>query len=183
MGFSLGGFVNSITGASNSASQANKYAVGNAALNHKYQKEFAQNAHQWEVEDLKKAGLNPALSAGGGGASASGGGSFGGQTGTPGANPLDIVGKIADIRNGITATNANNKMLEEQANYYKSLAGKTNEETGTEESGWFGRMFGSKAGKAIVNKIEKGNNPNAAKKSKKQNGWDRLTTFEIRKTR
>ena len=30
---------------------------------------MAQNAHQWEVEDLKKAGLNPILSAGGTGAS------------------------------------------------------------------------------------------------------------------
>lgn len=115
MGFSLGGFINSITGASNSASQANKYAVGNAALNHKYQKEFAQNAHQWEVEDLKKAGLNPALSAGGGGASASGGGSFGGQTGTPGANPLDMIGKMVDIANQTSATKSQNNLNDAQA--------------------------------------------------------------------
>lgn len=115
MGFSLGGFVNSITGASNSASQANKYAVGNAALNHKYQKEFAQNAHQWEVEDLKKAGLNPALSAGGGGASASGGGSFGGQTGTPGGNPLDIVGNIVGMANQTSATKSQNNLNDAQA--------------------------------------------------------------------
>ena len=115
MGFSLGGFVNSITGASNSASQANKYAVGNATLNHKYQKEFAQNAHQWEVEDLKKAGLNPALSAGGGGASASGGGSFGGQTGTPGANPLDMIGSIVGMTNQTSATKSQNNLNDAQA--------------------------------------------------------------------
>lgn len=66
MGFftSVGNFFNDISGAT-SASR----------LNNKDQKEFAQNAHQWEVADLKKAGLNPILSAGGSGASASGGGS------------------------------------------------------------------------------------------------------------
>jgi len=39
----------------------------------KFQREAAKNAHQWEVEDLRKAGLNPILSAGGSGARASGG--------------------------------------------------------------------------------------------------------------
>lgn len=38
-----------------------------------FQKFMAKNAHQMEVEDLKKAGLNPILSAHGKGASASGG--------------------------------------------------------------------------------------------------------------
>lgn len=39
-----------------------------------FQREMAQNAHQYEVEDLRKAGLNPILSGTGGrGASASGG--------------------------------------------------------------------------------------------------------------
>lgn len=178
MGFSIGGFINSITGASNSASQANKYAVGNAALNHKYQKEFAQNAHQWEVEDLKKAGLNPALSAGGGGASASGGGSFGGQTGTPGANPLDMIGKIVDIANQTSATKSQNKLNDASAirqiaesnaipqrlkiDLIKALAEDRNSKTNatSANTGTLGRVFGNentkktwKAGGDLLRKI------------------------------
>ena len=71
---SIGGLINDITGASSSAKQSYKYSAALASQNAAYQKEFAQNAHQWEIEDLKKAGLNPILSAGGSGASASGGG-------------------------------------------------------------------------------------------------------------
>lgn len=47
--------------------------IGSSALasyfNWKHQKEVMKNRHQWEVEDLRKAGLNPILSAGGQGTS------------------------------------------------------------------------------------------------------------------
>lgn len=74
---SIGNMLNDITGAT-SAQKAN----------YKQQKEFAKNAHQWEVEDLKKAGLNPVLSAGGNGASAGG---SGGSTNSSGVNPIEMA--------------------------------------------------------------------------------------------
>lgn len=54
-------------------------AAGSAAMSEKavkrqieWERERAKNAHQWEVEDLKAAGLNPILSAGGDGATTGG---------------------------------------------------------------------------------------------------------------
>ena len=52
--------------------QSNKLAASNAQANRDFQEYMASNAHQLEVEDLKKAGLNPILSANAG-ATASGG--------------------------------------------------------------------------------------------------------------
>lgn len=51
------------------------------------QKEMMKNAHQWEVEDLRKAGLNPILSGTGG----SGAGSFN----SPQAEGIDTASAIA----------------------------------------------------------------------------------------
>ena len=65
----LGGSIAGGIFASNSASSNN-------ARNIRFQREAAQNAHQWEVNDLRKAGLNPILSAGGAGAKPAGGSSI-----------------------------------------------------------------------------------------------------------
>lgn len=94
MGFGFGGLLNSITGASHSAKQSAKYSGWLNAQNNAYQKEAMQNAHQWEVEDLKKAGLNPVLSAGGTGASTGGVGGSGGSVGMQAG-----IGGLSDIMN------------------------------------------------------------------------------------
>lgn len=107
----LGGMLNDVTGATSSAALQQKYALQNAAVNHAYQKEFAQNAHQWEMQDLQKAGLNPALTAtGGSGASASGGGSFGGSGGQSAGNPFDILNMIVGMQNQTSATKSQNNL-------------------------------------------------------------------------
>lgn len=112
----LGSTLNDITGATSSAALQQKYAIQNAAINHAYQKEFAQNAHQWEAEDLKKAGYNPALTAtGGSGASASGGGSFGGGGGQSAMNPFDILNSIVGMQNQTSATKSQNNLNDANA--------------------------------------------------------------------
>lgn len=66
-------------------------AVGNLGssalasyINWKHQKEVMKNRHQWEVEDLRKAGLNPILSAGGQGSSGN----------APVVEPVDVAGAM-----------------------------------------------------------------------------------------
>lgn len=105
MGFlsKVGGFLNNITGASSAAAQSQRYALQSAAVNNKYQKEFAQNAHQWEVADLQAAGLNPILSTGGTGATASGGGVNSAQMASNGINPLDLANGL--VNTGINTVN------------------------------------------------------------------------------
>jgi D-ribose pyranose/furanose isomerase RbsD len=88
-----------------SAYQNNQINQDNLA----FQKLMAQNAHQWEVQDLKKAGLNPILSATGGkGAQASGGSQVGIQN--PFAGITDALRVASEInKNDATANQANSQ--------------------------------------------------------------------------
>lgn len=86
----LGSGLNSITGATSAAKKSQKYSLQSMAVQNAYEKEAAQNAHQWEVQDLEEAGLNPILSAGGKGAQADTGISAGSQQGS-GLTPLDLL--------------------------------------------------------------------------------------------
>lgn len=68
LGAAIGGsLVSGILG-SNENTKNRAFAGEQARAQMAFQRDMAKNAHQYEVEDLKKAGLNPILSAGGGGA-------------------------------------------------------------------------------------------------------------------
>lgn len=82
------GAVSSIYGSNVSNSAAFQIQANSLAA----QKESMQNRHQWEVEDLRKAGLNPILSA-----TNSSGGVVGGATGNT-VGP-DIAGALNKIAN------------------------------------------------------------------------------------
>lgn len=89
--------------------------IGSSLLNAYYsnkawkrQKEMAQNAHQWEVADLKKAGLNPILSAtGGSGASA-------GSTPVPAGVGVDLGGAVSTAQNVENSKFANQLKKQQQ---------------------------------------------------------------------
>lgn len=123
----VGGLLNDITGASSAGKQNQKYALQSMSVQNAYEKEAAQNAHQWEVKDLKEAGLNPILSAGGSGASADTGLTAGSQN-SGGISPLDIIGGLTSAK----ATWAQAKNIDQDTKLKEAQTLKT-----MKESKWY----------------------------------------------
>jgi len=104
---------------------SNKANAKESAIDREYQRENAQHAHQWEVDDLRAAGLNPILSAtGGAGARASGGATIPGQQ--------DVVGPAVTSALAARRQSEELKLMHEQTQ--KTIADKdlANEQKQTE---------------------------------------------------
>lgn len=117
---SIGGIVNDVMGVTSAGKQNQAYALQSGAINHAYQKEFAQNGLQWTVEDAKKAGINPLYAVGGGATGASGGGVASGSTSPTGASGMGLLEGIGNLYNSTRATSANTELQEQQAGLIKT---------------------------------------------------------------
>lgn len=155
----LGGF-----GSSKSGGLSAKTAGILAAYQAQQEEKRMKNAHQWEVQDLIKAGLNPALSATGSSAGAIAGHSS--QAGNVAANVLGTAEKARsgnlnrNIQSAATAAEVFNKIrdIENRAGLQESQIRNTDAETtATNLNNDLIRRYGDKQQKIkLANEIIKG---------------------------
>lgn len=198
----LGSFAGSIVNAATNiwaTNKNNKSAKHAAETQRGWEKYMSDTAHQREMEDLKKAGLNPILTAtGGSGASTP----SGATAQTHAYNPIDVFSaalqmdktkkETEGIQAGIDKTNAETaqtnldaaikekmskhtiQMAKENVKESVARQAKLNEETKGIKQGAGSRILGTEPGKIIedtVNKIKKGIDKKSAKDVINSNAW------------
>lgn len=125
----------------NSANVAAKKASKNAFLQNlwaqdymfnkqkDWEKERATHAHQWEMQDLKNAGLNPALTAMGGQGASTSGISPGGAMATPSATKGVNLGELLNYTNSAKQNAQRDRELDQQFQQIQSNITKQEAET------------------------------------------------------
>ena len=154
LGNEIGGLFNDLTGTSDSAKKQYQYNQALQTDAQNFAKWQMGNAHQQEVQDLQAAGLNPVLSAGGGGASA--GGVSSNSTGpgaSTGINPITaILGMVETMNNSARTkaeiTNQTNKTQAEVNKLLKDAGYKQKEIDYYNKYGVFPGATVRKSGKA-----------------------------------
>lgn len=122
-----------------------------ATTNRRWQEEMSGSAHQREVSDLKKAGLNPILSANAGASTGSGGGATGLQ-----APQIDMPAIWSQMNQKTALAQADTKLQQDQqrinidkansaAGIAKSLSGAELDKANTiaAKTGWMSKWLGT----------------------------------------
>lgn len=159
-----GNIAGGMLSSSSSKKAAKKQFEYNRALqlyDQEFQREVAKNAHQWEMQDLQAAGLNPALTATGSSAGAIAGGSSH-QSTSPGnmanfdlSRIMSDVNMTRDTNAKVEKTNAEKNAIPQQiandttnakANLISAEAANKNAETQEKlaKGGRFAREIGTK---------------------------------------